>query len=69
MTHSIGVFKPSGLPRRVVNLQMNEYTKSVSHLSDGCVAFDGGHTWPFLSSGAAVVAGMAPKREEETRNE
>ena len=54
-THSIGVSSPSTFPRNCVNLHIKPYTNRDSHLSLGCVAFDGGHTCPFFS----VVSGGA----------
>ena len=66
-THSIGVWNPSTLARSWVNLQMKPYTKSDSQRSDGCVAVDGGHMCPFLSTvgsgAAAFIVGEA--REED----
>jgi hypothetical protein len=33
-----------------VNLQIKEYTNRDSQRPEGCVALDGGHTWPFFST-------------------
>lgn len=57
-TDSMGVSKPSTLPRSRVNLHKNENMKVVSQRSDGCFAFEGGHICPFLSDAAVEVAGM-----------
>ena len=37
---------------------MKEYTNAASQRSRGCVAFDGGHTWPFFSETASVAVFM-----------
>lgn len=47
--HSIGVSNPSNFNLRFVNLHMKEYTNSDSHLSEGCLAFEGGQMCPFFS--------------------
>ena len=36
-----------------MNLQMKEYTNRDSQRPEGCVALDGGHTWPLFSTPAA----------------
>ena len=57
-THAMGESKPSTFARSWVNLQMNEYTNAASQRSRGCVAFDGGHTWPFFSVTASAAVFM-----------
>ena len=42
-----------------MNLHMKEYTNSDSHLSLGCVAFDGGHTCPLFSDVESAMGGVA----------
>lgn len=53
-THSIGVSNASTLDLRFVNLHMKEYTNSDSHLSRGCLAFEGGQICPFFSACGAA---------------
>ena len=53
-THSIGVSNPSTLDLRFVNLHMKEYTNSDSHLSLGCLAFEGGQICPLFSACGAA---------------
>jgi hypothetical protein len=63
-THSIGVSNPSTFDLRFVNLQIKEYTNSDSHLSRGCLAFEGGQICPFFSAcGAADM--MQPVNVKE----
>ena len=57
-THAMGESRPSTFARSWVNLQMKEYTNAASQRSRGCVAFDGGHTWPFFSVTASAAAFM-----------
>lgn len=54
-THSNALSSPSTLPRRLVNLHINAYTNSDSHLSDGYFAFEGGQMCPFLSTCCAAA--------------